>query len=226
MSDYRLYLRGEDRARVGEIDDYLGAEFALRFNAAGRWRVTLPGTSPLIPDIQWGCGLILTRDGAPLLSGPMHQYQRVSAEADGRITDTLTIGGTDDTGALRRRLALPVPLTATPGDYRAASHDVRDGRSELVLRGYVDANAGPGALPRRRLPGLVLGAEAGVGTAVTGRARFPVLLDLLAELALAGGDVGFRVVQVGSDLVFQVYAPRDLTDEAVFSYGRGNLAGF
>ncbi len=230
---YRLYLRAEDRTRVGEIDDYLGAGFTLRFNAPGRWQVTLPASSPLVGEVKPGCGLVLVRDGVTLLSGPMRQYKRVSravAGEGGGEEDTLTIGGPDDTGVLRRRLALPVPLTATPGDYAAAEHDIRTGTASTVLRAYVDANAGPGALARRRLPGLVLGSDPLIGTTVTGRARFPVLLDLLSDLALAaaddGSDLGFRVAQVGTDLRFEVYQPRDLTAEAVFSYALGNLAGF
>jgi hypothetical protein len=53
-----------------------------------------------------------------------------------------------------------------------------------------------------------------------------VLLDLLASLALAGGDLGFRMVQQGSGVEFQVYEPRDQSDFVIFSRELGNLSAF
>jgi hypothetical protein len=45
-------------------------------------------------------------------------------------------------------------------------------------------------------------------------------------LALAGGDIGFRVVQTGTNLQFAAYTPVDRTGTAVFSPEFGNLRSF
>lgn len=90
------------------------------------------------------------------------------------------------------------------------------------MRQYVDANVGPSAKTDRQL--LTLAADPLVGGTVTGRARFVPLLELLQALALvSGNDLGFRVVQVGTDLQFQVYTPADKTGRDVFSKALGNL---
>jgi hypothetical protein len=61
---------------------------------------------------------------------------------------------------------------------------------------------------------------------VTGNARFETVLELLQSLALAGGDLGFRVIQVEDTLEFQVYEPRDQSTFVIFSRDLGNLAAF
>lgn len=102
--------------------------------------------------------------------------------------------------------------------------------AETVLRHYVDVNAGPSAILERQVSGLTLAADAGQGASVKGNARFDPLVSkdgngLLQQLALAGG-VGFRVVQSGTNLEFQVYTPQDKTAVAKFSDDLGNLADY
>lgn len=92
------------------------------------------------------------------------------------------------------------------------------------MRQFVDVNAGPNALPERRI--LTLAPDNGLGSTVTGRGRFHTLLELLQTLAINGGGLGFRVVQVGNELQFQVYQPTDKTKSAFFSPLLGNLSSF
>src|SRR5690606_2488261 len=68
--------------------------------------------------------------------------------------------------------------------------------------------------------------DKGLGKNITGRARFQNLLEFLSSLALSGGGLGFRVVQVGNNLEFQVYQPSNKTKSAFFSPLLGNLSSF
>lgn len=217
---YVLYVRDSTLSRVAQIDDWQQLEMTLRFNGAGSWTLDLPpGTGAATLLRADGAGIIVTRNNEVLFSGPRRGRNRTHRAAD----NTLAVSGVDDLIWLARRLAYPV--TAGP-PYSGAEYDVRTGAAETIIRQYVNLNAGPGASVARRVPGLTLAADGGLGSAVTGRARFDNLLELIASLALQGGDLGFRVIQSGSGLLFSVYAPRDMTASAVFSLELGNLQGF
>lgn len=213
---WQLQIRNPDLELEGEISDFTKLELVLRFNAVDSWVLNLPTAAGDV--IQAGWGIVLKRDARTVLSGPLTSRHRVW-NVDG---DALELGGVSDDVSLEDRLARP---SAPP--YVAAAYDVRTGPAETVLKGYVNANLGPGATADRALPGLVIGASAGAGDVVTGRARFDVLGDLLRELALAGGDLGFRIVQAGPGaLRFEVYEPVDRTGTAIFSKSLGNLTKF
>lgn len=214
----KIEARNSALRRLGEIDDFGKLEMPLRFNRASTWVLELDGASPALGLIDLTGGIVVERDGVALLSGPVGSIK--DKKASGRRT--VVVAGVDDTAALETRLALPVP--AGP-PYTATAYDQVTGPAETVLRYFVDRNLGPGATSARRLPHLTLAADQGRGSNVTGRGRFHTLLELLQPLALAGGDIGFRIVQVGNALEFQVYVPADRTATAVFSEELGNLAG-
>lgn len=214
-----LYARDPALRRTGQVDDFRSLTLNLRFNRTSTWLLELDGSSDPVALLPRTGGLIVERDGETLLSGPVVSIDRESA---GDRT-TVTIAGTDDSVWLERRLALPVP-TGPP--YTAAEYDDKQAAAETVLRWYVDRNLGPSAIAARRLPYLTLAADLARGSTVRGFGRFHPLLELLQPLALAGGDLGFRIVQVGAALEFQVYEPQDLTATAVFSRELGNLAGY
>ena len=141
MADYQLYLRDSTLRRVALIEDYADLSLLLSFNAPGGFDFTAPGAS-LAGLLTPGVGIVIERDGVPLLSGPIDAIRRTWA----LDADQLILSGPDDTIALADRLALPVPL-ATPNAagtaYAAAAHDVRTGPAETVMRDYVNTNAGP-----------------------------------------------------------------------------------
>jgi len=226
VADYTIFLRDSSLRRVAVIEDYAELAILLRFNQSGGFDFTAPAAS-LAGLLTPGAGVIIERDGVPLVSGPLDATRRTWAQD----ADHLILSGPDDGIALADRVALPVPLAAPNSAgtaYAAAAYDVRTGAAETVMRGYVDANAGPGARPERAVPGLRLAAGLGRGGTITGRARFDALDELLRDLALAGGDLGFRVVQAtdAAALEFQVYPTRDLTSSAVFSAEYGNLRAY
>lgn len=214
-----LYTRDAGLRRTGQCEDFAKLDLALRFCRTSSWVLELDSASGSVPKLGATDGLIVVRDGQTLMSGPVTARERTSR--GGRTT--LVVSGVDDTTWLERRLALPVP-SGPP--YTAVDYDDKTGPAETVLRWFVDRNLGPGATAARRLANFTLAADLARGTSVRGRGRFHTLMELLAPLALAGGDLGFRIVQVGAGLQFQVYVPADRTATAVFSQELGNLAGF
>lgn len=214
----QVFVRDAALRRVGQVEDFT-LEMPIRFNRVSTWQLTADASSQLASLLEDTGGIVVVRDGVTLLSGPV--TTRTFTRTEGRTQ--LVASGVDDTVWLARRLALPVP-SGPP--YTAQAYDDRSGVAETVMRGYVNDNLGPGATAARKLTALTLAADGGRGTSVRGRARFVSLLELLQSLALAGGDLGFRIVQVGLGLEFQIYEPADRTGTAVFSSELGNLAGY
>jgi hypothetical protein len=131
--------------------------------------------------------------------------------------------GFDDNIVLARALALPV-INGPP--YSSQSHDVRTGVGSTILREFVYYNIGAGARSDRQINGLTLAADGILGNTITGRARYINLLELLQSLAIQAGNLGFRVIQSGSNIQFQVYASTDKTSTAVFSPDMENLVEY
>ncbi len=213
---YKLYVRDRALNRIAEIDDYKKLDMTLRFNSPGTWMMDINASLDVASLLMSsGAGIVVVKDGTTLLSGPVLNLSR-SWNKDDNI---LTVSGQDDLYWMACRLAYPVPN----GQYGTAEADVRTGKAETIMRQYVDVNAGLGALSQRRITGLILAADQARGSTITGRARFTPLLELLQSLALAGGDLGFKIVQNGVNLEFQVYAPTDKTKTVIFSPALGNL---
>lgn len=215
----KLVARNSALRRLGQIEDFRSLTSPLRFNRTSDWQLELDGGSAGVDLLSLTGGLIVERDGTTLFSGPVTNILRKTEGS----RSTVTVSGFDDTVWLDRRLAAPV--TAGP-PYTAAAYHTVNGVAETVMRTYVNDNLGPGAVADRRLARFALAADGLRGTTVKGSARFTSLLELLQGLALAGGDIGFRVVQSGEALEFQVYQPADKTSTAVFSVEFGNLRGY
>lgn len=219
---YTVYARSPLLLRNGEVD-YSEAELTARFNAVGSWELKLDGRSLLLPQLLspgWGIEVV-NDDGVTVLSGPVDQRLREFDAAKNLVT----LHGSDDNTHLAERLAHPEPATALP-PYSTNAYDVRSGTASTVLRAYVNANLGAGALGPRRVTGMGLQADPLIGTSVTGRARWQPLLELLQELAQKGGGLGFRVRQVSNALQFQTYMPVDRSGTIQFSVDKGNLASY
>jgi hypothetical protein len=219
---YRLLIRDRTGALVGEVSLFTTLTYSVRFNAVGAFTLTMPADAADADLLDFGCGLVVERDGQIVFSGPVTRREK-ALPTDTGGPGTLTVGGPDDLTVLADRLALPVPLGPP---FTSPTRDVRSGKAETVIYGYVDANAGPGARPDRRVPGLTLASDQGRGATVTGSARFDNLLELCAKLALAGGELGLRVVQQGVGLQFQVYDPADRSASVILGREAGSLLGY
>jgi hypothetical protein len=216
--EWKLELRDENLDRIAEIEDYRRFDCRLRFNRPGVWSLEVDYDSDLAPDFAFKRGVIVSFGDEVLLSGPIEHMQRQWSSAG----NSLIVTGVDDSMWFEKRLAYP----EVTGNFAAQAYDVRTGVAETVMHAYANFNAGPGAVVARRVAGLVMGTNLGAGASVTGRARFQVLGDLLREMALAGGDLGFRVIQEATSLEFQVFTPEDKSDTVIFSGELGNLQAF
>jgi hypothetical protein len=120
-------------------------------------------------------------------------------------------------------LSFPDPTNVNPTT-QTLSHDVRTGPAETLLHAYVNANIGPSAPAARRRAGLIMGTNLARGTVMTKSARFPVLGNLLTDIAVVDG-LGFRIVQRGANLVFETYQITDRTKTIRLDVLNNTLAG-
>lgn len=214
---YNIYIRDSNFKKIGEITDFTKLELIPRFNAVGSFTLELQTDSFSARQlINPQYGIIVKKNGKEIFSGNVTSRKRSFNPPD----DTMLFSGKDDNFYLSRALAYPEPF----GHFETKDYDVRTGNAETVMKQYVSFNAGPdGPLERNK---LIIETDIGLGSSVTGRARFDNLLDLLSSLALQGGGLGFKVVQIDDSLQFQVYQPTDKTKSVFFSPILGNIANF
>ena len=171
-----------------------------------------------------------------LFSGPTRTPTRVRNQEN--PDGTYTFSGVTDEIVLAGALAFPDPSIADPQASSASrSNDTRTGGTESLMRQFVAYNVANGALavsgatswaPAGRLRGLrakmrlqsVSGAR---GVSQQKSPRFQNLLELLQEMVAYDPALGFRVVQVGSVLEFQVIDSHDRTKFVRFDVENGTL---
>lgn len=222
MDRLTVYVRRIDGTLAGTIDP-LSVTALKRFCDVGTWQVSCPlAPGPAAELFQDGSAVVIRDKYGTFLSGPSLtlDHQR-SKDAQG--LGTITVSGVSDETFLTERLAWPTwnqPVSSQTTAY----HDVT-GQASSVLRTYTDANAGPSARAERKAAGFVFAPDPFVGPTISGSARFRNLLELLQELAIKGGDLGFGVQRtITGPPTFYIYQPRDLTDLVKLSYRLGNLA--
>jgi hypothetical protein len=222
LSDLTVEVRDKNLARLGVIrPEELNLTVADAHNNVGPWSLKLASEHPLANSLRTpGAGIIVTGPDDVLFSGPV---VKPAFESNGEDpAGTLVFEGVTDTVALADALAWPQPGNPDPTT-QTTSHDVRTGVAETLMHAYVNANIGPGAPLARQKAKLTLGTDGLRGPSLTKRARFPVLGNLLHELAVVS-DLGFRVVQHGSGLVFETYAVADRTKLIRLDVLNGTLA--
>jgi hypothetical protein len=214
MTTWTLYVADQLGQRQAQIDVYHHFQVIARHNAVSTWALAMP-TDCDAADAMLNLEhprVVLRIDDRTLRSGPMtHLERNITNEGD-----DLSLTGVDDTVWLTRRVAHPQPGTAAP-PYATTAYDIRAGNAAQILAQYIDVNAGPSAVPARRVPGLVVPVPAPAGGAVTWQARYEGLLDFIMSKANALG-LGVRVV----DLSVDVFTP--VVRNAVFSLELGTLA--
>lgn len=209
LSDLTVEVRDKSLARLGVIrPEELDLTCEDHFNDVGSWTLNLAAEHPLAPALRTpGSGLVVHGPTDVLFSGPMEKAQYATTPED--PGGYITFEGVTDNVILADMLAFPQPENLDPMTQNRA-HDTRTGAIETIMHGFVAANVGPLAPAPRRRPKLIMGPDLGRGGTTTKSARFPVLGTLLSELAVVGG-LGFRIVQRGSNLVFETYAITDRT---------------
>jgi len=209
LEDIVVEVRDSDRERVGQLvgPDLVGSTFVVRFNSVGSWRVSLAADSPVVDLLRTpGAGILLRGPGGTILSGPTQSARLIQTGED--TEGTWVIEGVSDQLVLVDRVAYPDPAEVDVSA-QSVANDIRIGPAETVIKEYVDANlvSGPSV---RVTPGLVLATDQARGDQVRGNARFAPMHELIQNLAASGG-LGFDVLQVDEDLVFDVYEPTDVS---------------
>lgn len=223
----QLLVTDENLAVVGDpLAGWTDLECDRKFNEPASGSVQLPAYPEVMAQLVEGNRLVAIRDGAIWCAGPMEVPQDFTWGVDDSAqpgVGMVTVNFSDDLARPAGYITWPLPASAWSAQPDTASREIAATNAETIIRQLVDENCGPGALAARQIPNFVLGAVAGVGTAISITTRFEPLLDVCRSVAIAGGGLGFRTQQVGSQIVFEVYAPRDLTATARFSQGLGNL---
>lgn len=220
--DVIVYARDHALAPTAQIDFYEELSWVDVFNGFGGWALTINAADPAVDYLRLqGSGITVKIDGQIAFSGFTTKIERVQ-EAD---VSKYVFSGLDDTGLLSYRLAHPQPGTASP-PFSSTAYDNRTGICSTVLRAYVNANLGVGAVPERYDFRVSLGADLSIGSTVTGNGRYQQLDVLLNELATQSGNIGYRIRQNGSNLEFQTFEPNDRTDTVKFSTDIGSLSDF
>jgi hypothetical protein len=229
LDDLTLEVRDRTLQRVGQITaPFMQLRAHPRWCSVGEWKITLPGEHPLVPAlIEPGSGIILSGpDGTEtgvILSGPTLAPARARGPQNPDGTFTFT-GVSDDVHLLD---AVAVGDPTSEYDEQTAANDTRTGLTEALLRAYVDANIGAGAIASRRVGFRtyveVEPVDLGRGVSQTKSPRFQNLLELLRELVTYDSSVGFRLVQVGDALQFQVLDARERGDLIRFDIENGTL---
>ncbi|MFJ3601928.1 siphovirus ReqiPepy6 Gp37-like family protein [Streptomyces anulatus] len=218
----RVYVRNPELARIGTIDDYTSLTVIPRYNAIGSFVLEISADSGKANLLAEGNGLIIrTADGTLVDSGPIRTVDW-SRSKDDPGAGKLTVGGVSDTELLARYTCWPAPGSVI-GSQADTVYKISAVVAETAMRTLVTLNAGPGALASRKNPLLTLATNGNRGPVVTRQLnQFDSLLAVLTDIANAA-SLGFRVVQVGSGLQFQVYEPTDRSGTARFAFDLGNL---
>lgn len=231
--EYLILITNPALTVVGDpIISWTTLDVTLRFNEPDSGLFIVPGYSWIRDMMTPGNRAVVIRNqalhgnepGTVVTAGPIEKtlYERAD-DGENAGVGTLTVNFAGDMAHIAGRLTYPNPALA-PAAQNVDVWTATAVNAETILRNLVNLNAGPGALAARRIPQLVLGSVAGVGSTVTVKTeRMEPLPDVLRRVALAGGDLGFRTVQVGSTIEFQVYAPVDKSNQVRFSFDMGNI---
>lgn len=225
MAAWQLLARDPAREVAGILTGW-ALTLTLRHNEVGSWSLRIPPER--CPD-GWpapGAGLIFLRDGRVVASGELDERAyswSADPDSDTSGAGIHNLAGDTDLGRLAYRVVYPTAGAAWTA--QTQKHFTTSGTGEAVLRGLANLQAGPGALTTRQVPGLALGAAAGVGTSTQVKERFTPLLDAMRRAADSGGGLAFDVRDtLQQTLQFVVWQPRDLTDLAQFGVELGNVA--
>ncbi|MFI9600320.1 siphovirus ReqiPepy6 Gp37-like family protein [Streptomyces sp. NPDC052043] len=218
ITDRNLVVQGDP------LDGWTNLDATKRFNEPGSGSVDLPARPDVMAQLQPGNRVVVIRDGAVWMAGPME----IPADFTWSVTEEpgwgrVTISFSDDLATVAGYITWPAPASAWTAQPANTHRQITGTNAETIIRSLINENCGPGALAERRIPAFVLDSVAGAGTATTVNTRFEPLLDTCRRIAVDGGRIGFRTRQDLGQIKFGCYAPRDRTSTARFSIGLGNL---
>lgn len=198
-------------ARVAEVGQLAALSAKPRWREPGGWSLTVPSGPAADALTEPGAQVIIEADDAAVMSGPV---STVSYGPEG----TALITGRGEMWWLAQRIALTSSASPYPKslDYT--------GPAESVIRSVVDANAGPSALLARQL--LTFGgADQARGTSGTWKSANQTVLNLLLDI-VHGQGWGIEVIRKGTDRVFRVLVPADVSDSVRLHESLGAISAW
>lgn len=238
-AEYTLLFTDRNLNVLGDpLVNWTTLDITLRHNEVGSGQFTVPGypwiRQQMVPGGRIVCIRRALGRSSIVLAGPIEQtvYER-SDDGENGGDGKFTVTWASDLAWVAGRLAYPNPALAPSA--QTTDNWTWNGNSELGMRALVEGNAGQTALLARRVPKLTLGTLNNVGTSIIMGAagadgnptskstRLLPVTEVLRDMAKKGGNLGFRTRQVGNQILFEVFAPRDLSRQCRFSFGLGNL---
>lgn len=234
MSEYLVFFTDGNLVPIGQfVDEWTDIELVLRFNDVDSGVITLPADPAVAALAVAPNRVVVMRDSGPggsweiVIAGPIEHPDDFDWGLDNPDTfepGQAAIYFADDRAAVAERLVYPDPTHDATHQTAAVSYVASAVNAEVAMLDFVNKNAGPGALAARRVPQLSIAGPAGVGTTISYSARMEPLGDSLRAMALAGGGLGYRVVQVaGPTRRFEVFAPVNRSGTVRYSRALGNL---
>lgn len=235
-AEYTVLITDKDLKVVGDpLQHWSSLQATLRWKEPGSGQIVTPAHAYVREQVNPGNRVVIVRrvfgKSETLISGPIEEILRERAD-DGENggVGVMTITFADDLAWLGARITYPEPArnpAAFTQDYWTYT-----GNPVNVMYDLVRLNAGPNALPARRVPHLVTADPVPIpGTVtVTGKTRLEKLTEVLRRVATNGvgtgfdpDSLGFTVAQVDQQLLFEVRRSRDLSGEVFFGFNVGNL---
>lgn len=221
-NNFQVYVRDPNGNRQGQLDDFVDLEIIPAFCDVGTWTCKFSAQSRMASYLMtpnWG--LTVVRNGNVLMSGPTD----VRTYTVDLTTNQIELSGFSDEVWIKNRNVHPCYMETDP-PYTTQAYDAQTGVASTVFIHYVNVNLGPGAIPARQMPNLVMAGDAGIGSTVIGNGRWDNLLTFLQTLQQSSGGVGFKIVQENGGFTFYTYQTVDRSGWIKFSTALGNLAKF
>jgi len=220
----QLLITDKDLVVQGDpIGGWTNLDATKRYCEPGSGSVDMPALPEIMAQLQPGNRLVVIRDGAVWMAGPLEIPTDYSWSVTDEPAGRVSVSFSDDLATIAGYITWPTPANAWTAQLANTYRTMTATNAETIVRTLVNESCGPGARSERRVPRLALDVVAGVGTSTTLSTRFEPLLDVCRRIALDGGAFGFRTRQADGKILFGCYRPRDLTATARFSTGLGNL---
>lgn len=218
---YTVEVCRPDWTPAGTLRGLDALSFTDRYCTVGIGSCNAPATTWNEDLLERGGGILVRNGGIVEQAG---LYERTQSRG---VVDTLKLNWKTPEILLDDRVCYADP--AHPATAQTRDSDDQAGYTSTVIYHYVNVNAGPGALPERRIGGLRvrglgINGDPGLGVVldVPVQANRDNLLQLIARLAIAGG-VGFRIDTRDRAHLFTVYQVADLSRLVEFSAARGTM---
>ncbi|MFE0773918.1 hypothetical protein [Streptomyces sp. NPDC058861] len=223
---YRVEVRDRNLNRIGIIDSWIKLDFVVRHIQTGTWQLLVKNGTEQASLLQQGGGIAIYQDGVedPVLSGPVEQLQTYWTTQQHPAQGSVYVSGPCDNELAYQRLAFPEPGLPVSQQYKGRDTRGATGPAGQALWWELNHALGPLALADRRVPGVVIGPNPGLGDTVSDSLRYDVLGPKLEEWCKSRG-VGYRFLYNPDtrQIELRVFKPTDKSSQVRFSTDLGNL---